>query len=40
MPLTAAMPGAHALATGVPAFFESRQQLEHLYPLRKETRTG
>ncbi|MFF9038116.1 SpoIIE family protein phosphatase [Streptomyces sp. NPDC014892] len=40
MPLTAAMPGAHALTTGVPAFFESRQQLEHLYPLRQDTPDG
>lgn len=40
MPLTAPTPGAHALTTGVPAFFESRQQLEHLYPGRQETRDG
>lgn len=40
MPLTAPTPGAHALTTGVPAFFESRQQLEHLYPMRQETPDG
>ncbi|MEH0425637.1 SpoIIE family protein phosphatase [Streptomyces stelliscabiei] len=39
-PLTAPMPGAHALTTGVPAFFESRQQLEHLYPVRQDTPDG
>ncbi|GAQ60267.1 SpoIIE family protein phosphatase [Streptomyces scabiei] len=39
-PLTAPMPGAHALTTGVPAFFESRQQLEHLYPVRRDTPDG
>ncbi|WP_416982174.1 SpoIIE family protein phosphatase [Streptomyces sp. T028] len=32
MPLSAASPGAHAVAHGVPAFFASRQQLEQLYP--------
>ncbi|WP_149828063.1 SpoIIE family protein phosphatase [Streptomyces tailanensis] len=40
MPLTAQTPGAHALTSGVPAFFESRQQLEHLYPMRETTRDG
>ncbi|MBZ3905671.1 SpoIIE family protein phosphatase [Streptomyces griseiscabiei] len=40
MPLSAPMPGAHALTTGVPAFFESRQQLEHLYPMRQDTPDG
>ncbi|MGP4045874.1 SpoIIE family protein phosphatase [Streptomyces sp. 2A115] len=37
MPLTEQTPGAHALITGVPAFFESRRQLEHLYPARDAT---
>ncbi|MGW0585459.1 SpoIIE family protein phosphatase, partial [Streptomyces sp. NPDC002920] len=37
VPLSAPTPGAHAAAHGVPAFFESRQQLERLYPpLRAE----
>ncbi|NGO47855.1 SpoIIE family protein phosphatase [Streptomyces sp. YC419] len=30
--LTAQSPGVHALTSGVPAFFESRRQLERLYP--------
>jgi PAS domain-containing protein len=34
MLLTAATPGAHALATGVPSFFETRAELERLYPDR------
>ncbi|MFE0363156.1 SpoIIE family protein phosphatase [Streptomyces griseoaurantiacus] len=33
-PLTAPIPSSHVLATGVPAFFESPEQLERLYPLR------
>ncbi|MEW2632999.1 SpoIIE family protein phosphatase [Streptomyces sp. NPDC048389] len=37
MLLTAATPGAHALATGVPSFFETREELEHLYPAREAT---
>lgn len=32
MPLTAHTPGAQTLATGVPSFFESRAELEHIYP--------
>ncbi|MFJ6982868.1 MULTISPECIES: SpoIIE family protein phosphatase [unclassified Streptomyces] len=40
MPLTAPIPGAHALTHGVPAFFDSRQQLEHLYPARHSTPDG
>lgn len=32
MSLTAQSPGVHALSSGVPAFFESRRQLERLYP--------
>lgn len=34
MPLSAQTPGARALATGVPSFFESRRQLEQIYPAR------
>lgn len=33
IPLLAPTPGAHALRSAVPAFFESREQLERLYPL-------
>ncbi|MFD9007114.1 SpoIIE family protein phosphatase [Streptomyces sp. NPDC059582] len=33
IPLLAPTPGAHALRSAVPAFFESREQLEHLYPM-------
>ncbi|MFI7498319.1 SpoIIE family protein phosphatase [Streptomyces sp. NPDC049687] len=40
MPLSAPTPGAHAVAHGVPAFFESRQHLEHLYPLRHSAPDG
>jgi PAS domain-containing protein len=40
MPLTAPTPGAHALDSGVPAFFDSRQQLERLYPSRHATPDG
>ncbi|MGX1542945.1 SpoIIE family protein phosphatase [Streptomyces adustus] len=40
IPLTAPVPGAHTLHTGVPAFFESREELEHLYPLRRTTPDG
>ena len=32
MPLTERTPGTHALQTGVPTFFESRRELERLYP--------
>ncbi|MFF4112923.1 PP2C family protein-serine/threonine phosphatase [Streptomyces sp. NPDC001714] len=32
LPLAERTPGTHALNSGVPAFFESRQQLERLYP--------
>ncbi|MFJ3230893.1 PP2C family protein-serine/threonine phosphatase [Streptomyces sp. NPDC086787] len=31
-PLSERMPGTHVLTSGVPAFFESRQQLDRLYP--------
>ncbi|GAB2933230.1 SpoIIE family protein phosphatase [Streptomyces heilongjiangensis] len=40
MPLSAQTPGARALTSGVPAFFETRQQLEHLYPVRRTTPDG
>ncbi|MFH9818447.1 SpoIIE family protein phosphatase [Streptomyces sp. NPDC017230] len=35
MPLTAKLPGTQVLRTGVPAFFESAEQLERLYPARQ-----
>ncbi|WAZ25888.1 SpoIIE family protein phosphatase [Streptomyces cinnabarinus] len=40
LPLTERTPGTHALTTGVPAFFEDRQQLERLYPVREATPDG
>ncbi|MFD9653678.1 SpoIIE family protein phosphatase [Streptomyces mirabilis] len=40
VPLTAQTPGTQALKTGVPAFFDSRQQLERLYPDRSATPDG
>ncbi|KUL21095.1 SpoIIE family protein phosphatase [Streptomyces regalis] len=40
LPLTEQTPGVHALSTGVPAFFESKQQLERLYPMRHATPDG
>lgn len=40
MPLDTPSPGAHAVAHGVPAFFESRRQLEHLYPARHTVPDG
>ncbi|MEV0691996.1 GAF domain-containing SpoIIE family protein phosphatase [Streptomyces sp. NPDC050388] len=33
MPLSEPTPGAQVLRTGVPAFFESREELERLYPV-------
>ncbi|MFG3462938.1 SpoIIE family protein phosphatase [Streptomyces sp. NPDC047853] len=39
-PLTEAIPGAQVLRTGVPAFFESWEQLERLYPARRGTHDG
>ncbi|MFJ4466612.1 SpoIIE family protein phosphatase [Streptomyces sp. NPDC089424] len=39
-PLSSPTPGAHALNSGVPAFFESRVELERLYPIRHETPDG
>lgn len=40
LPLTEPTPGTQALTTGVPAFFESREELERLYPRRHETPDG
>lgn len=40
VPLSAQTPGTQALKTGVPAFFDSRQQLERLYPDRCATPDG
>lgn len=40
LPLSERTPGTHALNTGVPAFFESRQQLERLYPSLHPTPDG
>lgn len=40
MPLSERTPGTQALSCGVPAFFESREQLERLYPVRRESRDG
>ncbi|WP_180687130.1 SpoIIE family protein phosphatase [Streptomyces gossypiisoli] len=39
-PLSAPTPGAHALNSGVPAFFESQAELERLYPARHATPDG
>ncbi len=40
LPLSERAPGTHALNSRVPAFFESREQLERLYPRRPETSDG
>ncbi|MFK0024570.1 SpoIIE family protein phosphatase [Streptomyces sp. NPDC090798] len=40
VPLSAQTPGTQALKTGLPAFFDSRQQLERLYPDRSATPDG
>ncbi|MDH6213878.1 PAS domain-containing protein [Streptomyces pseudovenezuelae] len=40
LPLAERTPGTHALTTGVPAFFDSRGQLERLYPGRNDTPDG
>ncbi|MER5910884.1 SpoIIE family protein phosphatase [Streptomyces sp. NPDC001982] len=40
MPLTERTPGTHVLGTGVPAFFDSREQLDRLYPARESTPDG
>lgn len=40
LPLSEPTPGTHALTTGVPAFFDSREQLERLYPRRHATPGG
>ncbi|MEV5438350.1 SpoIIE family protein phosphatase [Streptomyces sp. NPDC052682] len=40
LPLNEQTPGTQVLRTGVPAFFESREQLDHLYPARQAARDG
>ncbi|RPE46312.1 serine phosphatase RsbU (regulator of sigma subunit) [Streptomyces sp. Ag109_O5-1] len=40
LPLAERTPRTHVLNTGVPAFFESRQQLERLYPGRRDSPDG
>jgi PAS domain-containing protein len=40
LPLTEQTPGTHVLTSGVPAFFESQEQLERLYPVRHATPDG
>ncbi|MFF9765690.1 SpoIIE family protein phosphatase [Streptomyces sp. NPDC014636] len=40
LPLSERTPGTQALNTGVPAFFDSRKELERLYPSRHETPDG
>ncbi|WST73651.1 SpoIIE family protein phosphatase [Streptomyces sp. NBC_01136] len=40
VPLSAQTPGTSALNTGVPAFFDSRQQMERLYPSRDTAPDG
>ncbi|MFF7640544.1 SpoIIE family protein phosphatase [Streptomyces canus] len=40
LPLTERTPGTHALTTGAPAFFDSREELERLYPIRHATPDG
>ncbi|MFI6284767.1 SpoIIE family protein phosphatase [Streptomyces sp. NPDC051018] len=39
-PMTAQIPGVQALTTGVPSFFESRLELERVYPTRFATPDG
>ncbi|MFJ2813490.1 SpoIIE family protein phosphatase [Streptomyces sp. NPDC087294] len=40
MPLSQRTPGTHALTSGVPAFYDSREHLERLYPDRHATPDG
>ncbi|MGW3288550.1 SpoIIE family protein phosphatase [Streptomyces sp. NPDC001002] len=40
LPLAERTPGTHALTTGVPAFFDSRGELERLYPGRLDSPDG
>ncbi|CAL9343295.1 hypothetical protein SUDANB6_00315 [Streptomyces sp. enrichment culture] len=40
MPLTERTPGTQVLRTGVPAFLESAEQMERLYPARQTTPDG
>ncbi|MEV2212212.1 SpoIIE family protein phosphatase [Streptomyces sp. NPDC050997] len=39
-PLTERTPGTHVLTSGAPGFFESREQVERLYPERQATADG
>ncbi|SKA33706.1 Serine phosphatase RsbU, regulator of sigma subunit [Marinactinospora thermotolerans DSM 45154] len=39
-PITSFTPGAHALVTGAPTFFETREDLERVYPARSGTQQG
>jgi PAS domain-containing protein len=40
LPLTQRTPGTQVLNTGVPAFFASQDELERMYPARRETPDG
>ncbi|WP_425264950.1 SpoIIE family protein phosphatase [Streptomyces yokosukanensis] len=40
LPLSERTPGTHVLNSGVPAFFDSQEELERLYPGREETPDG
>ncbi|MFI1364684.1 SpoIIE family protein phosphatase [Streptomyces griseochromogenes] len=40
LPLSERTPGAHVLTSGVPAFFDSREQLERLYPCHRTSPDG
>ncbi|MFI9155371.1 SpoIIE family protein phosphatase [Streptomyces sp. NPDC053367] len=40
IPLNEQTPGVHALNSGVPAFFDSREELDRLYPARQATPDG
>ncbi|MEV6949010.1 GAF domain-containing SpoIIE family protein phosphatase, partial [Streptomyces sp. NPDC051172] len=40
LPLAERTPGTHVLNTGVPAFFDSREELERLYPSRQAAPGG
>ncbi|MGW2778397.1 SpoIIE family protein phosphatase [Streptomyces olivaceoviridis] len=40
LPLSERTPGTHVLSSGVPAFFDSQEQLERLYPTRHDSPDG
>ncbi|MEU1462478.1 SpoIIE family protein phosphatase [Streptomyces sp. NPDC005727] len=40
LPLSERTPGTHVLSSGVPAFFETQEQMERLYPSRQQTPDG